>query len=338
MHTHVSKLVFAAAILAATPAAAHHPGGVGNSNATGPINTLSATPPESGDLIVGLSYEITSFDGLSDNVLEAQAEHAAGAGHAHVHSLDDLQMTALDAAYGISDDLMLSVRVPYLTREGVRTGHFHHGVPEVENEGEASGLGDVSALLQWRFYRGENMDASLFGGVKAPTGEDDVRNAFGEAFATEFQPSAGAWDWSAGAAMTRRIAHLSLDASGLYTFAGENGARDNLGNRFVYGLAASYRVVGHPPHHQHIGIGAHDHGPQLDLVMELNGEWHDEAKEGGVSDPNSGGHVLFIAPGARVVQGNWAAHLSVGSPIVNDMNGVQAEPAVRAIAGVSRGF
>jgi hypothetical protein len=340
MRTHVPTLVLASAVslLTITSAAAHHPGGVGNSNATGPINTLSATTPEAGDVSVGVSYEITSFDALSDDVLESEGERAAGAGHAHVHSLDDLQMTAFDVAYGVTDNLMVSLRVPYLTREGVRTGHFHHGEPEVENEGGGSGLGDISALLQWRFYRGENVDSSLFGGVKAPTGEDGVRNNFGEAFATEFQPSADAWDWSAGAAATRRIGHLSLDASGLYTFAGENDEDDDLGDRFMYGLAASYRVVGHPTHHHHLGLGAHDHGVGVDLVLELNGEWHREQKEGGETDPNSGGHVLFVAPGVRLVHENWAGHLSVGAPIVRELNGVQAEPGVRAIAGVSRRF
>jgi hypothetical protein len=137
--------------------------------------------------------------------------------------------------------------------------------------------------------------------------------------------------------VTRRIAHLSLDASGLYTFAGANDEGDDLGDRFVYGLAASYRVVGHPPHHQHIGIGAHAH-TGVDLVLELNGEWHGEQKEGGQADPNSGGHVLYVAPGVRLVHDDWSGHLSVGAPIVRELNGVQAEPGVRAVAGISRRF
>jgi hypothetical protein len=339
MHSHVSKLVLASAIslLLATPAAAHHPGAPGNTNAAGPINTLSATTGPKGGVSVGLSYEGYEFDALNDATLESEAAAAAGAGHAHVHSLDSLRSAALELGYGLTDDLSLSVRVPYLMRDGVRTGHFHHGVPEVADEGEASGLGDVSALLQWRVRRGENVDAALFGGVRAPTGDEDVRNDVGAAFATEFQPSAGAWDVMAGGAVTRRLGHWSFDASALYTFAGENDDEDNLGDRLAYGAAASYRVIGHPPHHVHEIEAAHAH-VGVDLMLELNGEWHDEQSEGGEADPNSGGNVLFLAPGVRVVRDGIAGYLSVGVPVLSDLNGVQAEPNLRVTAGVSRRF
>jgi len=324
-------------LLFVQPAFAHHPGAPGNGNATGPINTLSATPAEQGDLSFGLVYEGTSFDALSDETLEAAAEHAAMAGHAHVHALDDLQSLTLSATYGLTDNVSLSVRVPYLMRDGVRTGHFHGGLPEVEHEGGTSGIGDVAALLQWRVMRGENTDLSLFAGVELPTGDDGVRNDFGDVFAAEFQPGSGSWDFTAGAAVTRRAAHWSFDASGLYTFAGDNDDNDNLGDRFAYGVAASYRVLGHPPHHQHAGIGAHSHRG-VDLALELNGEWHDEQSEHGERDPNSGGHVLYLSPGVRVVHDQTAGYLSIGTPVVSDMNGVQAEPDLRLIAGLSRRF
>jgi hypothetical protein len=333
------KLAAASALslMFAPPAFAHHPGAPGNSNATGPINTLSATTPEQGAFSVGLSFESTTFDALSDATLEAAAADAAAAGHAHVHSLDALNSAALSLAYGVTDDLVVSVRVPYATRDGVRTGHFHGGVPEVEAEGGSSGFGDISAMLQWRVFGGETVDVSLFGGVKAPTGDDDVRNDLGDVFAAEFQPGSGAWDFTLGGAVTRRAGHWSFDASGLYTVAGENDDDDDLGDRFAYGLAASYRVIGHPPHHQHMGIGAHSH-LGVDLVLELNGEWHDEQSEGGEADPNSGGNVVFLAPGVRVVHDQVSGYLTIGAPIISDMNGVQAEPDLRITAGISRSF
>jgi hypothetical protein len=108
-----------------------------------------------------------------------------------------------------------------------------------------------------------------------------------------------------GAAVTRRAAHWSFDASGLYTIAGENDDHDDLGDRFAYGLSASYRVLGHPPHHQHAGIGAGYHGPCVDLALEL---------------------------------GRTAGYLTLGAPIVTDMRGVQAEPEFRLTAGLSRRF
>ncbi len=329
------KVLFAtaASLMFATPAFAHHPSAPGNGNTSGPINTLSATPAEKGGFSVGLAYESTTFDALGDKTLEAAEAAAAG----HVHSLDELQSSALIFGFGVTDDVTLSVRLPYLVRGGVRTGHFHGGVPQVEAEGGSSGIGDISALLQWRVLSAENTDVSLFGGVKAPTGEDDVRNDFDDAFATEFQPGSGSWDLTAGAAVTRRAGHWSFDASALYTFAGENNDDDDLGDRLAYGVAASYRVLGHPPHHVHQGIGEHSHWG-VDLVLELNGEWHDEAAEGGETDPNSGGNVVFLAPGVRVVARAWAGYLSAGVPVVLDMNGVQAEPELRLTAGIARRF
>ena len=323
-------------LLFSPPASAHHAGAPGNSGDTGPINTISATTAEHGTWSVSLGFESTSFDPLTDETLETAA--AGAVGHAHVHSLDELQAVTLAATYGVSDDLMLTVRLPYLMRDGVRTGHFHGGVPEVEDEGGGSGFGDIAALLQWRVMRGQNTDIAVIAGVKAPTGEDDSSNDLGETFATEFQPSSGGWDIMLGAAMTRRAAHWSFDASGLYTLAGENDDRDDLGDRFAYGLAASYRVLGHPPHHMHAGIGADYHGPSVDLALELNGEWHGRQHEGSEVDPNSGGSVLFLSPGVRVVQGSVAGYLTVGAPILSDFRGIQAEPEFRLTAGISRRF
>ena len=105
----------------------------------------------------------------------------------------------------------------------------------------------------------------------------------------------------------------------------------------AYGVAASYRVIGHPPFHQHMGIGEHSHWG-VDLVLELNGEWHDEQSEGGETDPNSGGNVVFLAPGVRVVRDQISGHLTIGVPVISDMNGVQAEPDMRITAGISRSF
>ena len=44
----------------------------------------------------------------------------------------------------------------------------------------------------------------------------------------------------------------------------------------------------------------HDHSDMmktpytLDLVLELNGEWHDKQKIAGISDPNSGGTTVYL--------------------------------------------
>jgi hypothetical protein len=97
--------------------------------------------------------------------------------------------------------------------------------------------------------------------------------------------------------------------------------------------------------HSHSHTHSHDHGPEpakqlftLDLVLELNGEWHDKQIVAGVTDPNSGGNVLYLSPGIRVSMGNFSGFASVGIPIVNEMNGLQSKPDYRVIAGIAAGF
>ena len=89
----------------------------------------------------------------------------------------------------------------------------------------------------------------------------------------------------------------------------------------------------------------HDHeepaapaGPAVDLVLEVNGEWHDKQSTAGVRDPNSGGTVVYLSPGVRVSVDKWSGYVSLGIPVVNEPNGIQPEPSLRIITGVSFAF
>jgi hypothetical protein len=46
----------------------------------------------------------------------------------------------------------------------------------------------------------------------------------------------------------------------------------------------------------------------------------------------------MIAPGARLSIDKWSGFVSVGIPIVNDLNGIRSEPEWRLTSGVSVGF
>jgi hypothetical protein len=79
-------------------------------------------------------------------------------------------------------------------------------------------------------------------------------------------------------------------------------------------------------------------GPALDLVLEVNGEWHARQRFDAVSDPNSGGNVVFLSPGVRFSYERWSGFVSVGVPIVNDLIGIQAEPDWRVLTGMVVNF
>ncbi len=326
-----------AAIALTLPASsfAHHPGGPGNTGSSGPINTISASTLAAGSGVFGIVVDHTNFDPLSDErmIEAAEAAEAAGEDHAHIHSMDWLRSTSLNFAYGFTNDLTIAIRLPHVIRDNIRETHED----EIEDLGNSSGVGDLSLLTQWRFLQNSGFEAAVLGGFKAPTGKTNEKNAEGETFDAEFQPGSGSWDGLFGLALTNRYQLWSFDASVLYTVVTEGTQDTDLGDRFNYGFAISYRAFGEPPH-THADGTVETHGPGVDLILELNGEWHDKQSEGGEDDANSGGHVLYLAPGVRYTNDKFSAFTSVGLPIVNDLNGTQAEPDWRLLAGATLGF
>jgi hypothetical protein len=352
------------------PAAAHHPGGIGNTGTAGPINTISADTINAGGFAAALIYEHIKLGGLSD----AQLVDAAGR-HEHAHSIGTIQSPSASFVYGITDDLMLSLRAPYVKRTDIREGHHEHddatGVATntVDLRGDSAGFGDVSLLGQYRFSRTEATSTALLLGVKAPTGVTNRRDEQGLLFETEFQPGSGSWDGLFGLAFTYRFAPAwQFDANGMYILTGKGVQDTDLGDRFQYNAAITYRLMGAAPavplkalahahaHDRRAHTHRHGHGARtpadhhhdepvavrppwaLDFMLELNGEWHDNQVIAGVRDPNSGGNTVYLSPGVRLSVHNFSGFVSVGIPVVNNLNGLQSEPDYRVVAGVAAAF
>jgi hypothetical protein len=78
-------------------------------------------------------------------------------------------------------------------------------------------------------------------------------------------------------------------------------------------------------------------GLVIDAVLELNGKWQAEQTISGATDPNSGGNVVFLSPGMSIflstgmsiASNRWSGFVTVGLPIINDLNGLQSEPTYR---------
>src|SRR3954465_7056720 len=102
-------LLAGAGALTASPALAHHPGGASNTGGAGPITTISASTLEAGHGAVAFLYETIPFGGRGNRDLTDAASK-----HQHVHSIGTIQNAAASAAYGVTDDLMVSVRIPYV--------------------------------------------------------------------------------------------------------------------------------------------------------------------------------------------------------------------------------
>jgi outer membrane putative beta-barrel porin/alpha-amylase len=362
-----------AMILLALPAEAHHPGGGGNTGSGGPINTISADTLSEGLIAASVRYEFIRLGQLSDADLIAAANRGT-----HAHSIRSIDAVSLSVAYGITNDFTVGVRAAGVRRSDIREpaedmlSGGHMGImnandisglmsPDgVNRRGNSAGFGDVTMLGQYRFHNNAQTgtSAAVLFGFKAPTGSTNQRDAFGNLFEAEFQPGSGSWDGLIGAAFTKRTGRWSFDVSGLYYLITNGSQNTNLGDRFLFGAAVSYRLVGASGSSKEVELheycmqprnqlqehclyhANHDHSDMmktpytLDLVLELNGEWHDKQRIAGIPDPNSGGTTVYLSPGLRVGFDRYSGFISVGVPVLNEHNGVQSKPEFRVLTGI----
>ena len=351
-HRFKAKLVLISAVLAFTDVCfADHPSTGLGIGLGGPINTQSAIPLPKGKWSVGAGAEFIDFDAFSDEELVRFSEEDP---EADIHSVDSVLEAAIAVSYGLAEDLSMGIRIPYVRRENIREAHGHgeeeegeavHAEETVEEEGvevlgDADGLGDIILFGQYRFYHDQetNTHTSLLLGVKTPTGATDEKSNEGERLEAEFQPGSGSWDGLFGLAFSRDLQKVSLNASTLYKLVTEGSQDTDLGDVLSYNVGLSYRLSGNGDHQHAHDQQAHGHG-SWDLILELNGEWRDKEERRGVTNPNSGGNWLFVSPGVRYSRDSgWAAALSVGAPIVTDLNGRQVEPNFRLIGSLAKSF
>jgi len=301
----------------------------------GAILTVPGRTLAQGKIVVGIGMQFIDFDELGDAQLEA-----AGAADRDVHSVARLLAVSANMAYGITRNLTVGLSLPYVERQDVREAHHDMGMGEAELAGDASGPGDLRLFGQYRFYQGNAGDAALIAGVKLPTGRTGERELEGSLFEAEQQPGTGSRDPFLGIGWNHGWGRTGLSANVLYTFAGEGTQQTDLGDIFNYNLALSYRVffpAGGHDHHAHAhGLGVVDY---VDAVLELNGDHRERAEISGFREENTGGHTVYLSPGARIgLAHRWSVFASVGVPLASRLNGLQADPAYRVIGGISRAF
>jgi len=328
------KKTFAAAItflcLLSGTVLAHHAPGVTGVGLAGPLLTNSASTLQKGRLAITLQSSYVDIDSFSDSKMLGFAEE----GH-DVHTLDYLYTVSAGLSYGITDNLTVSLKIPYISFNNIREVHGededHEGEngeehAEVHVHGDSDGIGDITVLGQYRFLKLDSgqLESALLFGLKVPTGKTDEEDINGERFDTEFQPGSGSWDPIIGLAVTKRFGRVSFDADARYTLVTEGSRDTDLGDLFNYDLALSYHVPARI---------------LMDLILELNGEWKQKQEVDGEKDENSGEHALFISPGVRIYLGKTSsAFVSAGFPLIQDMNGIQSETDYRMFFGVSIGL
>lgn len=346
----------------------HLSGGFGLMSAA-PFWTESALTLNKGQYAFGLRTEYQKLRPFSDSELVAlrKADGAANpefyehhhdeegedshALQADLHSVDYLLGGSFRFAYGITDNLTVGFRLPFVYRDGIReveSGHFHDGhlaAHQIFDHGSSEGIGDMSFWGQYQFFNDNTHSAALLLGFKAPTGETNnqgfdrqyhfltgvertpaVPDDHSARLETHLQPGSGSWDGMFGFAYGYDAVAVQFNTSVLYTLATKGSQDTDLGDSFNYNLAAAVPIKSFAP----CPICS------WNLVLEANGEWRDHEERGRITIRNSGGHTLYISPGVRFISGqNWNVGASFGYPVITDWNGDQSEPDYRVMGALN---
>ena len=329
----MNKLILTPLLIVTMPVLADHPTVAFGNEASGPIVTIAAPTMQRGTWGAGIRTEVIENDEFSDQKLANYADQ----GIEGVHSVDRIINTSLAVGYGVTDDLTLSVRLPYVERKNIREGEIEDGEAEAHAHGDSSGLGDLLLFGQYRVLETDSTDITLNLGIKAPTGETNDKDDAGHRFETEFQPGTGSWDYLVGGAISHVNNNFGYHANVLFNKTNEGSQSTEIGDILSYNFAMTYRLNSEE-HSEHNHVHHHDADStdiKWDAIIELNGETRRKNKISGHSEQHSGGTALFISPGVRVTAGKFSGFISVALPVVENMNGKQTNIDARVVAGFS---
>lgn len=290
----------------------HGPGTSGGGSSTISGETLNA-----GQYDLTFRLDFTDFE----NVSEAEVIAQVGQGGDHFDALARSYLTTASLSYGVTDDLEVSGAIGYYYGQDFISAHTHEHHEGEEEEpplvgtADPNGLTDLWVTAKYRIMKGGPGHLSLIGGVKFPTGRDDVDDSNNHALEPSSQPGSGAFDFQAGAAYSRYLTErITIDASGVYTFRLEHDDF-KVGDRADVGVALAYRLME--------DITSF---PSVSVFGEALWVWLDHDEEAGVDNPNSGGIYLYLSPGVRVRWNNtFSMAVAPAFPVVQDLEGEQVE-------------
>lgn len=317
------------------------------------ITTMGAETLASGQQAIGLQYQYLDLDTLSDSALLSSDDA--------LHSVNSFSQATVGYSLGITDRFTLSAVLPYVSRDGFREASHdhgdepeapdhHHDEPEDDHhEGDSesgeevirsdiSGWGDLSMLGRIAINPAESTNRyyALLLGIKTPTGDTNEKLSNGEKAEVDHQPGSGSWDPLLGIAYSNRFSpNWSVSSNLLYHLTTEGVRETTVGDKLMYNAA----VMWSPSHHSHHGSAGTGHTEQSwQYILEMNGEWRDKTDIDGGKDDNTGGDVIFASAGVRWSYGEWGTHISAGTPLYKNLNGIQSEPDWQLSTGISMAF
>ncbi|HEV8292709.1 MAG TPA: transporter [Tepidisphaeraceae bacterium] len=294
----------------------HGPGTSGGGSSTASGETM-----KQGGAEVTFRLDYTQFEDITNS----EASRLARKG-GEFDSLNDSLVATFEAAYGITNDFQLGAQIGYYWGSGFVDAESENGIDVELATTDPEGLTDLWITGKYRILKGRPGHLSVIGGVKFPTGRDDVKLSNGNKLEPSSQPGSGSYDFQLGLAYSRFLtSQLTIDASAVYTFRTEHDGFE-VGDRFDFGTALAYRLT-----------ESIKKFPQCSVFGELTGVWlgKDDSDDEG-PNPNSGGSTLYLTPGLRIrFNPQWSLTTAISVPVMQDLNGEQIETTYKATLALS---
>ncbi len=228
--------------------------------------------------------------------------------------------------YGIDRDLAVFGVLPYRDKELKLTT----GGRRVTRG--TSGIGDARAFARYTLFRddapGRTFRIAPFAGLELPTGDDDERDSLG-VLPASFQLGSGSWDPFGGVVLTYQTLAFQIDAQASYKVITRANCNE-LGDEARLDASFQYRLW---PRELGAGVPGFLYG-----VLEANLVHRARNATGGVSNANSGGTALFLAPGLQYVTKRWIVETIVQLPVMQDLNGAALRDDFTVRAGFRANF
>tara|TARA_R110002096_G_scaffold364311_2_gene557398 strand:+ start:6858 stop:7760 length:903 start_codon:yes stop_codon:yes gene_type:complete len=225
----------------------------------------------------------------------------------------DVNALASVLGYGISGDLAIFGVLPIVDKELQAT------VAGERISRSSTGIGDLSVFARYTFVQQDARDHTFriaaFGGVKAPTGDDDESDALGR-LPIPLQSGTGSWDGFGGVVATYQTLQFQIDAQASYTARSEANDFEG-GDQARLDASFQYRLL---PRTLGKGTPGFLYG-----VLEANVIHSDKNRVFGSAEPNSGGTSVFVVPGLQYVTKRYILEGSLQLPVSQDLNGMALE-------------
>jgi len=207
-------------------------------------------------------------------------------------------------AYGLKNYLMVMARETYMSRNMTMMGM----------ESSESGIGDLYLLAKYKAVRindrRHTVGISPTIGISVPTGKSGL--------------SSDSWDLTTGLYFSGRKGRWATDLNLGYRWndiAGDLGSDTKPGNEMTVDWAGAYQ---------------HSLNPETAIapVMEFNFSQLSRDETSGSENPDSGGYILYLSPGAKFTKSSTIFEVLLKIPVSRHYNGNQMEAGTGFIAGL----